>query len=630
MGSKNKKKLRKKNQSYSKQKKSKYSLKTISIISFSAVIIIGFLLYIHTFHVPFYYDDYDSIIDNPDIKNLKNFVSLPDFLTGISSRYISRLSFALNFHFGSLNVFGYHLINILIHAVNTLLVMIFIYNTLNSQVLKDSYDQRTKVYFASMVGLIFAVHPIQTQAVTYIVQRMTSLSTLFYLLSLILYIKARLIFMNPQLTKVKKYIFISLLLCFSIFSTVFGMWSKQIAATLPFVIILYEITFLRNSNNQISWRIIIPLFISILIAVIYFLLNVGIPIEADEVPRKVYMLTQINVIVSYLKLLIYPLSQNLDYEFPFTKSLFESFTLINLIIILSLIIVGIRLIKKKPLISFSILWFFITLSVESSIIPIRDVMVEQRLYLPMVGFSLLIVTVLRQYLTQKKLLLTLVFSFITIFYSILTFQRNSLWNDPIAMWSDTISKSPNKLRPRFARGNVFLYNNQIDNAIYDYQKVLEINKDYYLAYINLAYAYLEKKDYQTAIKFCDEAIRIKPHSYMAYNNRATAYIYLKKYELALEDLKKAISYGYQYTDAIYNLGLVYYNLGKYGEAASYFEKAYSLNPTYNNNSILANCYYKTGNYNKAWEQINYLRSIGIEPAKSLVQKLEQVDIKKTK
>lgn len=615
-----KKKELTRNQSYKNNKESllsKYSF----LISLTAVIILGIVLYFHTFHVPFYYDDYDSIVGDPLIKDINNFIQFPNFLDAIHSRFISGFTLALNFHFGVLDLLGYHLVNLLIHLINSALVMLLINLTLKTPRLKNKYSSNEQILFILICGIIFVAHPLQTQAVTYIIQRMTALATMFFVSSIIFYVKARLAMKNSEYSISKKIITI-LFFCMSIIAFIWGLWSKQIAASLPVILVIYEFLFLRE-EEKINWKkvalVIIPLILIIGAAII----TIGLPSETEEISRKDYFLTELNVIVTYLRLSVLPTSLNLDYDYPIYTSLFNVPTIISLIIILALFFLSIKTFKKNPLLSFSVLWFFITLSIESSFIPIRDVIVEHRVYLPLIGFSIFFASIILLIPHKYNILKYGTLTFFIVFYSVSTFERNILWNDPVAMWTDAIQKSPNKVRPIFFRGFVYLHNGEVDKAIYDFNHVISLDKNYYRAYDNLGVAYQEKKDYKTALIFLNEAIRLRPNSPYSYNNRASAYILLGRYDDALNDLNKAISITANYTDAYYNLGYVYFILKKYEDAIKYFSIAFEFNPTYTDiYNYLSYSYNELGEYKKAKEQVDLMRSKGITPNPRLLERLK--------
>jgi len=578
--------------------------------SYLIVIIIGVLIYSNTFNVPFYYDDFDTIVDTPYIKSLENFSSLPGIFD-YSGRYISFLSLALNYHFDQFDVTWYHIVNLIIHLINSILVMLFTRLVLNSAPLKDRFDFKEKSLFAFFVGLIFVSHPLQTQAVTYISQRMTSLAALFYLLALIFYVKARIVSISINHRLYKKILLALLLFISCIFAFILGIWSKQIVASLPIAIVLYEILFIRNALNRINWKSVTLISAVFLALVLVFIIYIGLPIEADHIPRETYLLTQINVLVTYLRLLFVPINLNIDYDYPLTTNLMDFTTILNLLILAVLIYIGIKLAKRQPLISFSIFWFFITLSVESSLIPIRDVIVEHRLYIPVFGFSLALISLLFLFIKQNTLKYSIL-AVVLIFYSFSTYNRNQLWNYPEKMWTDVISKSPNKDRPYLARGAYYLDKNQNDLAIIDFKKVISIKPSDFKAYDNLGLAYQGKNEFELALKYHEAAIKIKPDFSTAYNNRGVCYIYMKEWDKAINDFKSAVALYTNYADAYYNLGYSYYHKKEYQNSVNYFRIALDLNPSYSEiHRFLAVCYAYLNQKDLALKHINMMDKMGM-------------------
>ncbi|MBI5756468.1 MAG: tetratricopeptide repeat protein, partial [Nitrospirae bacterium] len=206
-----------------------------SVIALSLIVITTLLIYSNTFSSSFHFDDRTSIIINNKILDLSNFLDLS------GTRYVGELSFALNYHFGQFNVSGYHLVNIVIHIINGLLVWWLVILTFKTPQMGGlTNNSRLNSLIALASSLVFVSHPIQTQAVTYIVQRYASLATLFYLLSVVLFVKWRL--SSGSVSRVVFYLF-------SILSAVLAMKTKEISFTLPFVILLYEGIFFRD-----RWR----------------------------------------------------------------------------------------------------------------------------------------------------------------------------------------------------------------------------------------------------------------------------------------------------------------------------------------------------------------------------------------
>lgn len=373
-----------------------------TLLSLISIILLGAIVYSNTLNASWHFDDQVVVTENWTIRDLKGcFTSI---FSG--NRSVGFFTFALNYHFNKLNVKGYHLVNIAIHILNGLLVYTLVRLTLKTKAMADSRLAAYSRFLSLASGLIFVVHPLQTQAVTYIAQRFASLATLFYLLALVLFVKARL-----SLLQGKKFFSLSHLglYFFSLFSCYLAMHTKEITFTLPFMILLYEFFFIDSTLKKAGRRVFYLLPFLLMLSIIPFhTLNLSFkegaskPLgdiigemreQAQETPlisRHDYLLTQFNVIVTYIRLLLLPVNQNLDYDYPIARTLFQFRTFFCFLFLLTLAILALYLFKRSRLISFAISWFFITLSVESSIIPIRDVIFEHRVYLPSVGFVILI------------------------------------------------------------------------------------------------------------------------------------------------------------------------------------------------------------------------------------------------
>lgn len=381
--------------------------------AFSLITIAVLLIYSNTFSFPFHFDDVPNIVENNRLREFSN------FWPPSGTRYMGFLSFAINYSFDGLNVFGYRLVNIIIHIVNGLLIWWLIVLTFKLPIMENSdmpVLRQTDIsqLIAITSALIFVSHPVLTQAVTYIVQRFTSLSTLFYLLSIVFYIKVLLLRIKVKDKFEESSVFSTSILTFyllSLFSAVLAMKTKEISFTLPFIIMLYEFmfsgNFIKGYGQQIRTRVLylIPFLLTLFIIPLS-IAGTDKPAgdiigelseamhETVDISRGVYLLTQFRVIVIYIRLLFLPINQNLDYDYPLSHSLFEPKTFSSFVFLLAIFIFAIYLFVRSRktgsgyglLASFGIFWFFVTLSVESSIIPIRDVIFEHRLYLPSVGF----------------------------------------------------------------------------------------------------------------------------------------------------------------------------------------------------------------------------------------------------
>ena len=442
---------------------------------FSSILLLGTLIYSNTFYSSFYFDDLYSIVNNPAIRNILNLQAIWNFWP---ARFLTYLSLALNYHLGQLNVLSYHLFNLAVHLTSGILVCWFMLLTCATPAMQGEKITKSAKLIALFTSLVFITHPLQTQGVTYIIQRATSLATLFYLLALTLYVKSRLLQQQGGSPLARK-----LFYCASLVAAIMAMFTKEVTITLPLMILLYEFCFLKT-KERLNWKPLIPFLVTLLIIPLTMFLTKSVDFmgmkmalgNPPDISSWQYLLTQFRVMVTYLRLLFIPVNQNLDYYYPISKNLLDLSTLASLVFLIFILTIAVRIFSKHRLISFSIFWFFLTLLPESSVIPIKDVIFEHRLYLPMVGFSFFIVTLI-YYLLEKRSLKTMVtvLLIMTSCYAVLTYRRNLIWQDELTLWNDVVHKSPQKARPYNNRGNAYKHQGNIQQAIFDYSRAIAIN-----------------------------------------------------------------------------------------------------------------------------------------------------------
>ncbi|MFZ3056775.1 MAG: tetratricopeptide repeat protein [Smithella sp.] len=572
-----------------------------------AIFIAGIIAYSNSFDCSFHFDD-ANFFEKIDMIGS---AGISDWLKLFPSRPIGTLTFALNYHFHGLDVWGYHLVNLIIHLTNALLIWWLTWLTLSSPVMKTSEISRHKTMLAFLTGMLFVTHPLATQSVTYIAQRFASLATLFYLLSLILFIQGKLWQGNRNIPK--------LLFGGSLVSAVLGMLTKEIVFTLPFAIVLYDYCFLKT----VPWKLerkdhsVILSFSMLIIFILLFFMLSSVRNPFNTVPpdqgysysisMKEYFLTQFRVILTYIRLFILPVNQNLDYDYQISTGFFQLKTFLSFSILLGILAAGVLLFKKYRLISFGIFWFFLTMSVESSIIPIsQNVIFEHRTYLPGFGFFLALTGAFFYFFRERYIrIAVIILLIIASINTVLTYQRNEIWKSEYTLWSDCIKKSPDKARTNNNFGLILFGEGKTREAIDHYNKALSITPDYVPPYYNRGNAYAELGQYQLAFEDYNQAIRLQPDYAEAYYNRGAAYSKFGQHQLAIEDFNKAIALNPNYTKAHNNRGITYGKLGQYQRAIEDFNKAISLD--HNNTKLYNNrgfAYAKLGQYQRAIEDYN--------------------------
>jgi len=553
-----------------------------------AVIVLGVIAYGRGFTSPFQLDDIPVIFKNPLIRHLD---SLDKLFWYDPSRFLTHLTFALNYHFSGFNTFGFHLVNFLLHAICAILVFYLIRETLclaSKDHQASSKDQGLIAFFSA---LIFLLHPIQTESVTYIVQRSTILATIAYTLALILYLRLKKGF------KIKDYqcLWGVVLL---------GAMTKPIFVTVPLVVLLYEALFFRLSWKTIKKEAVLLLpFLATVVLVPVFLILFSLNYFSEsfdlskltyatrvtsEVSRWDYLLTQWVVLVKYIQLLFLPINQNLDYDYSLVRNLFSLPAVLSLIALTSIIIAAYLLRKKNPVISFCVAWFFIVLIPESTIFPLPDLIFEHRLYVAVIGFSFLVSWGLRAIFTKKEQYVILL-SGIVLSLLLLTFARNIFWAHPIILLEDVVKKSPTKARPHNNLGLFYQEKGFLDLAQAQYERAIALDSRYTVARINLGQIYFKKGKVSEAQRQWEEVLRIDPQSFEANVNLGNLYYQQGQLEFASAQYYKAASIRPQSDVPYLNLGNIYMRLNNFGDAENYFKTAIRHNPH------SAESYYALGN-----------------------------------
>jgi tetratricopeptide (TPR) repeat protein len=486
------------------------------------------------------------------------------------------LSFALNYRFGGLETFGYHVVNVGIHIINGLLVCWLAFLLLsNPLVSSGDKDGRAKYWLALGAGLLFVSHPVQTQAVTYIVQRLTSMAAMFYLLAVCFYIKGRYLHAAGEGRGHLWYyagVAISGLAAFL---------SKEISFTLPLMLLMVEFFFIRR-DKRINKRLIIfglsGLVLAIAIGLIFRLAPTR---ETDDIGRWQYLITQFRVIVTYLRLLVVPVNQNLDYDFALSRSLWEIKTLLSGMFLLGLLSLGVWLYRRSRLISFGIFWFFLALSVESSIIPIRDVIFEHRMYLPLAGYCLVLAGIFYHFKDRiKPRMAVIIWAALIVGLGASAYARNQVWRDDLLLWHDTVTKSPDKARPHDARGKALMERGNHQLAEKDFIRALKIDPAYANAWYNLGYLREMKGRSREAWDCYTRAIKYKSDYAKAYNNRGAISLSLGEFDLAEKDFLFSIAAHKNVSLPYYNLAKVYYFQQRYPEALIQIKQSLALDNAY--------------------------------------------------
>lgn len=523
---------------------------------------LGSVIYSSALYGPFVFDDRPYVSENPWIRDLGNFI-VP---TGM--RYIGDLSFALNYALGGTDPSRFRAVNIAVHIINSFLVFLFVKALFDTPFFKKGFAGLGKepLAIAFMTSVIFVAHPIETQAVTYISQRYTSLAALFYISAVLAYISARLAYGDGKALKGRTLYILAMI------SALLAMKTKEISFTLPFLILFFELALFYPERVTLKrLAAVVPFMAAALIIPASLLMGGGSPVEELMRARKLreavnissynYLITQSMAVMDYLKLLFYPSNQHFAWHYPLASSVLQPKVLASSIAVLSsMAFTGILLFRSvrggRPyglMAASGMVWFFITLSVESSIIPIRDAFNEHRLYLPSVGVIFSFVSTvffLKGRLVDEKgrfaqpyVLVAAFLALVVLPLSIASYSRNAVWSDPVRLYRDEAAKNPSSASPRMYLGITYFESGMADEALAEFKKAEELEPSWPFVHKTLAKVYLQAGDYDGSIKELEAAVRLDGSDIESSYNLSMLYIRKKRFDEAERELLKAAGKG---------------------------------------------------------------------------------------
>jgi protein O-mannosyl-transferase len=587
---------------------------SIEFLIVAAAAIAVIVVYTAALPGPFVFDDESNITENRHLRIHSlgwDELYAAAFKSPIANRPVANLSLAFNYYFNGYNVVGYRFANILIHIVNGFLLYGLARVTFRTPAMAGHIHASGLA--AAFAALVWLVHPLHTQSVAYIVQRMTSLAVMFYLLALLCYAEARLDSSGGR----RAWLWAGCGL-----AGLLALGSKEIAATLPAFVLLYEWYFFQKLDASWLRRWLPGIVVACLLMGIISLVFLGVrnPLEqifsryaGGEFSAWQRLLTQLRVVCVYISLLIWPHPSrlNLDYDFQASASLLEPpTTLAGLLIIAGLLCLAVRLAKREPLVSFSILWFFGNLAIESSVIPLETVF-EHRTYLPSVMPAIAAVALLFRLVRPTWVVVGLL-SVAAVGGALWTHERNQVWSDAVTLWRDCARKSPLKARPYNNLGTALVERGRLPEAEANLRKAIELKPQYGDARYNLGYVLIRSGRMEEGARQLLEAIRLEPENYMAHNNLGIAYLLQENYPPAVHHLQEALRLKPDFETARNNLGVALKNQGDLDAALREFSEAIRLNPdfaeAYNNLGLTLK---EQGKLKEAEE--NFRRALRVNP-----------------
>jgi Tfp pilus assembly protein PilF len=574
-------------------------------VHLTLIALMSLLVYSNTFQAPFQFDDEFVIKNNRITQDLGLFISPSEAkaFTGhfeypaFKMRYITYLTFALNYRMHGLHVAGYHILSLFIHTGNGILVYLFLLLTLRTPFLKNSFSGDRRL-FALFIALVFACHPLQSQAVIYTWQRGVLLAAFFSLLALFTYGRGRLLAVRSHGSGSRA---LALYLV-SLACTAAAMKTKELAITLPVLICCYEFLFF---DGPIKRRIafLFPFLATMLIVPISFagtdrLLEGLLGGMDDEMrqyttaalTREEYLFTQFRVILTYLRLLFFPVNQSFDYDYPVFPSFFIPPVMLSFSVLLVVFFLGVFLLSRyrtshptTRLISFGIFWFFITLSTESSVIPIIDVMMEYRMYLPAVGAFIACAASASQAMklwrfrgkATRKAIVSVCIA-IAAFFSMASYAHHGLYESRIRLWEDAVRKAPGKARTNYNLGHAYDEGERLEEAAEHYRRTITLDPSHDKARNNLGRIYHKMGLYSQAVEQFMSALELQPEDVSVRINLGHTYLALRKPYEALQQLNTALRLDPSYPQLHSGLGDAYLQKNMPQEAIKHFERSLKI------------------------------------------------------
>jgi len=558
----------------------------------SLILLTAFFIYSPSLKNDFIWDDYHLVVDSVNIKSFRN---LPAVFTGHlfettggSNFYrpLAALSFMCDFFLWKLNPFGYHLTNLILHLLTVLLVYLFV-----SRVFRNPD-------MGLLACLIFAVHPVNTETVTYIAGRADPLSSIFFLSALLFYMRFK--------EAGRRLSFFLSILFF-----IFALLTKEATLVFPLVLIIYDVFILKeNSVNKKTLGLYAPYFLAVIIYISFRLFVLGMPLGfMRHMPYGLYLFTIPKIIILYLGLLFFPVILHMERIEPAVNSVFNPQAAVFFTTIIFIIWFLALLYRRNKKLFFFAIFFIITLMPMLNILVINALMAEHWLYLPSIGiYSIVSFGLLRGQGALRKPAVVILVGYLS-FFMARTVIRNIEWGNPGDFYRNLLEYSPSSVRghqnmasiyladqnfklarqefeisARYNPANPFSYQGlaaldyeegKIKEAMQSWKKALDLAPFYRPSHIAMSRAlYKENRKFRMLLK----AVAAKPDDIMA--NYKLAGVYLKNglYMEGLERLERILEIEPNNSNALFNSSWVYLKLGIYTKAIEGYKKVMALTP----------------------------------------------------
>lgn len=517
---------------------------------------LAFQVYAPALSGPFVFDDTFQPYHTPDFPNALHF-----WIRGV--RPLLMFSYWINYRF-SQAPFGFHAVNILIHLLNSFLVF-FIVRKLARRESPDWIP-------AAFAAAVFLLHPIQTEAVSYIAGRSECLSVFFFL-------AAFAVFLYRRASEVSWPTSIAVLLLFGAAAL-----TKEHTLVLPALLLLTDYYWnpgFSFSGMRRNWRLYVPIALAAAGGLVYVAKVLTQAATAGfgltGLTWYQYFFTECRAFFVYLRLLVFPAGQNLDWEYPISRNILDHGAIFGLAAILALAGAAIYFRRRHPLASYGFLVYLLLMAPTSSFVPIKDPVAERRLYLPMIGILLVAIAALARMRVDRRKLAAALCGIVAVL-AIATYRRNEVWASDVAIWEDAARKSPGKQRVHFQLAHTYYTDGRCADAIAQYAEAARLEQPDYGLLVDWGLAYDCTNEPDLAVAKLREAAALEPQAHV-YTQIAMVYAKRSRWQEALEALAQAERLNPHY-DMIYdNRGGIRARTNDLAGAEADYRHALALNPS---------------------------------------------------
>jgi protein O-mannosyl-transferase len=522
---------------------------------------IVFQVYQPAIRAPFEFDDRYLPFFNTQYANKP----LTAWIAGL--RPLLMASYWANFQLNNTEPYWYHVVNVLFHFANAVLIWLALEKILEWA----GVERLSRRILAVFGGLLFLLHPLQTESVTYVASRSENQTLFFFNLAFVLFLYRRSVAVTWKLSA-------GILVLFGA-----ACLTKENAAILPALLLLTDYFWnpgFSFAGTKRNWKLYAPIALGGAAAFVYVYRVLARASTAGFGMKDLtwydYFFTQCRAIWVYIRMFFLPYGQNVDHDFAISRTVLDHGAIIGLLALLGLAVAAWIYRRRYPLAAYGYLTFLVLLAPTSSLVPIRDVLVERRMYMPFIGLILICCEFLRRWKTTRATLAGTLAAVIAVF-AFLTYQRNVIWGDPIALWSDSAAKSPHKARPRYQLAYAYYQAGRCAEAVEQYRKTAQLQKPDADLYIDWGEAADCANQPDVAIDKFRLALAHQP-SALAYYSLGKVYAEHRQSLLAFEALDQAQKLDPALEPIYLAEGHLYLREAKFDQAAERYRRALQLNP----------------------------------------------------